>query len=330
MSARPVVVTGATGFVGSAVVRALLDEGMRVRVLVRPNADMSNLQGLTLECVSGDLCAAQSVRQALVGSQGLFHVAARYSLWSRDAEEMYRSNVAGTRNILQAAMDAGLDRVVYTSSVGTLGWSGNSAANEDTPVALADMVGAYKRSKFMAEQVALEFAGKGLPVVIVNPSTPIGARDIKPTPTGRLILDFLAGRMPGYVETGLNFVAVEDVAIGHVLAWKFGVTGRRYILGNQNLTLCEFLAMIAQIARCKAPRLKIPYSVALAAGIASEAASWVTGRPPRAPVVGVLMARKKMFFDCTRALTELGIPQTPVAQAVEQSVRWFRDHGYAA
>lgn len=330
MTDAPVVVTGATGFVGGAVVRALVARGRRVRVLVRAGADMRNLAGLEVERVLGDVCDRESVLKALSGCAGLYHVAARYSLWSREAREMYRANVQGTRTMLQAALDADVPRVVYTSSVGALGLLADRPADEDTPARLADMIGPYKRSKFMAEEVAREFAGRGLPVVIVNPSTPIGAADLKPTPTGQVVVDFLRGKMPGYVETGLNYVNVEDVAAGHLLAFDRGKVGRRYILGNQNLAFGQFLALVAEVSGRRAPRLKVPLAVALAAGAASEAASYVTGKPPHAPIAGVLMARKKMYFDCTRAATELGMPQTPVRQAVEQAVRWFVDNGYTA
>ena len=329
MSEAPVVVTGATGFVGGAVARALVAQGQRVRVVVRRGADLANLEGLSVERALGDVCDAESMRAALVGARGLYHVAARYSLWSRDAGDMYRSNVEGTRTVLQAALEAGVERVVYTSSVGTLGIPATGSGTEDTPVAITDMVGAYKRSKFMAEAVSREFVSRGLPVVIVNPSTPIGARDLKPTPTGQVVVDFLRGRMPAIVETGLNYVSVEDVATGHLLAYERGEVGRRYILGNQNLSLGEFLGLVAQAAGRRPPRFKVPLFVALAAGVMSEAASYVTGRQPQAPIAGVLMARKKMYFDASRAVQELELPQTPVLVAVQQAVRWFFDNGYA-
>ncbi len=330
MSGAPVVVTGATGFVGGAVVRALVARGQQVRVVVRSGADLSNLEGLPVERALGDVCDLESMRAALLGARGLYHVAARYSLWSRDASDMYRSNVEGTRTVLQAALDAGVERVVYTSSVGTLGIPATGAGTEDTPVALSDMVGAYKRSKFMAEEVSWEFVSRGLPLVIVNPSTPIGARDLKPTPTGQVVVDFLRKRMPAIVDTGLNYVSVEDVAMGHLLAYDRGEVGRRYILGNLNLSLGQFLGLVAVAAGRRAPRFKVPFFVALAAGMMSEAASYVTGRKPQAPLAGVLMARKKMYFDASRAVRELEMPQTPVEVAVEQAVRWFVDHGYAA
>lgn len=330
MSDAPILVTGASGFIGSAVVRALLAKGQRVRVLMREGSDDRNVRGLDVERATGDLCDPMAVRKALRGCRYLYHVAALYSLWSRDTRALYRCNVEGTRTILTCALQESIERVVYTSSVGVLGIPHGSPGNEDTPVTLDAMVGPYKRSKYLAEQEALRIHAEGLPLVIVHPSTPVGARDIKPTPTGKVIVDFMQGKLPAYLDTGLNYVAVTDVAEGHLLAMRHGRDGGRYILGNQDMTLKAFLDLLARLTGRQAPRFQVPYPVAFAAGLASEAASRLTRRPPRAPLVGVQMARKHMYFDPSRARHELGLPQTPVEVALEEAVRWFRDHGYVS
>lgn len=331
MTGAPItLVTGATGFVGSAVARALIERGDRVRVLVRRGADDRNLQGMNVERAEGDLADPEAVARATAGCARVFHVAAHYSLWSRDARAMYRSNVEGTRTVLEAALHAGIERVVYTSSVGVLGIPAGDVGTVDTPVSLADMVGAYKRSKFLAEEEARRMAERGLPLVTVYPSTPIGAHDLKPTPTGKVVVDFLAGRIPAYLDTGLNYVSVEDVAAGHLLAMERAEAGGRYILGNRNMRFAEFLALLAEVAGRKAPRQRIPYAVALAASLVSEGVSRITGQPPTAPFAGVRMARKRMWFDCSRAVADLGMPQTPIEIALEQAVRWFRDNGYVS
>jgi len=325
------VVTGGTGFVGSAVVRHLVAGGHRVRALARRGSDRRLLADLPVEIVEGDLTDAVSLRRSLHGCGWLFHVAAFYSLWARDRRLFYDINVEGTRRILQAAAEAGASRVVYTSTVGALGIPKNgSAGTEETPVSLADMVGDYKRSKFLAEEVARDAARQVLPVVIVNPSAPVGPRDIKPTPTGQMIVDFLRGRMWAYLETGLNLVDVEDVAAGHLLAADRGKVGERYILGSRNLTLREIFKVLGRITGIRPPRVKVSAGMILPLAWASEwVADHLTGRPPVIAVDAVRMARKRMFFDCGKAIRELGLPQSPVEGALDRAVRWFREHGYA-
>ena len=326
----PVLVTGASGFVGSHVVRRLVGLGQRVRVLVRRQSVLTALQGLPVEVVTGDVRDAESVRRAVDGCRFVYHVAADYRLWARQSRELYETNVTGTIQVLTAAWRAGAERIVYTSTVGALGVPVNGRpATEETPATLEMMIGHYKRSKFLAEQEALGLARKGCPVVIVNPSTPVGPWDMKPTPTGQMIVDFLRGRMPGYVDTGLNLVDVEDVAEGHRLAMSKGRLGERYILGSRNMTLREILEILARLGGRPMPRLKIPWVVAFGAACVSTGVAWVTGGTPAIPFEGVRMARKKMFFDAGKAVRELGLPQRPVEEALEKAVRWFRDHRYA-
>lgn len=325
------VVTGGTGFVGGAVIRHLVGAGHHVRALARPGSDRRLLADLPVEVVDGDLTDDGSLRRPLQGCGWLFHVAAFYSLWARDRRLFYDINVEGTRRILQAAAEAGVSRVVYTSTVGALGIpSDGRPGTEETPVSLADMVGDYKRSKFLAEEVARGFARQGLPVVIVNPSAPVGPGDIKPTPTGQMIVDFLRGRMWAYLETGLNLVDVEDVAAGHLLAAERGDVGERYILGGQNLTLREIFGTLGRIAGIRPPRLKVSAGLVLPLARLSEwVADHVTERPPMIAVDAVRMAQKRMFFDCRKAIRELGLPQSPVEEALARAVRWFRANGYA-
>jgi dihydroflavonol-4-reductase len=324
-----VFVTGATGFIGASLVRELLREGYRVKALARPNSDRRNLNGLDLEICEGDLRDRKSLEEGMKGCETLFHAAADYRLWTRKPAEMYEINVGGTRNILEAALSQGVSRVVYTSSVGTLGNPGNGVAgNETTPVTFADMVGHYKKSKFLAEREAETFIKRGLPLVIVNPSTPVGMLDIKPTPTGRIIVDFLNRKMPAYLDTGLNIIDVEDCAQGHILAASKGRIGEKYILGNENLTLQRIFAMLEKITGLPAPRVKLPYTPILIAALVNEAISRCTGREPLIPLAGVQMARKFMFFDSTKAVHELGLPQRPVDEALRKAVTWFRDNGY--
>ena len=324
-------VTGGTGFVGSAVIRRLVAAGEPVRALNRPGSDRRLLADLPVEHLDGDLTDPASLRRLIKGCGRLFHVAAYYSLWAADRRMFYDINVNGTRHVLQAAADAGLRQVVYTSTVGTLGIPADgSPGTEGTPVSLADMVGDYKRSKFLAEEVAREFARRGLPLVIVNPSTPVGAGDIRPTPTGQMIVDFLCGRMWAYLPTGLNLVDVEDVAAGHLLAAERGKVGERYILGNRNLDLCEIFECLGRIAGIRPPRLKLSAGAILPVARLSEwIADHLTGRPPLIAVDAVQMARKTMFFDCQKAIRELGLPQSPVEEALAKAVRWFRANGYA-
>jgi dihydroflavonol-4-reductase len=323
------LVTGATGFVGRAVVEALLARGREVRVLARRPGHPS-LQGLDVEAVRGDLTEPASLAAAVRDCSRLFHVAADYRLWVPDPARMYGTNVAGTRSLLQAALEAGLERVVYTSTVGALGNPGDGTpGTEDTPVSLADMVGHYKRSKFLAEQVALEFAARGLPLVVVNPSTPVGPWDARPTPTGQMIVDFLRGKMPAFLDSGLNLIHVRDVAQGHLLAEDRGRVGERYILGHQDLTLAEIFARLADLSGVKAPRWRLPYYPVLGLAYVNELwSTWITRRPPMIPLTAVKMAKKFMFFDSQKAVRELGLPQTPIDQALLDAIHWFRSHGY--
>lgn len=326
-----VFVTGGTGFVGSRVVRKLLERGEEVRCLVRKTSARGNLDGLAVEQVVGDLRDAESLRSGMRGCDTVYHVAADYRLWSRDPQELYRSNVDGTRNILSAAERAGCGKIVYCSSVGALGIpKDGTPGTERTPVTLEDMVGHYKRSKFLAEQEALQAAERGLPVVIVNPSTPVGPNDIKPTETGRIITRFLNNQMPAFLDTGLNLVDVDDVAAGHLLAAEKGRVGEKYILGNRNMTLRQILECLAVLTGKPAPRVEMPYNLVLGMARVNEfCMGTLLRREPGVPVEGVRMARKKMFFDASRAVRELGLPQTPVEGALERAVRWFCDHGYA-
>lgn len=323
-------VTGGTGFVGSNLVRLLCERGMRVRVLARPTSRLDIIGDLPVETVTGDLTDRESLWPLVDGASVLYHVAADYRLWVRKPEEMYRSNVDGTAILLDTAMRASVPRIVYTSTVGCLGIPKDlTPGTEDTPVELSDMVGHYKRSKFLAEKVAMDYAKSGLPVVIVNPSTPVGPGDHKPTPTGKIIVDFLSGRIPAFVDTGLNLVDVRDVSMGHILAMEKGRVGEKYILGSRNLTLEEVLAMIASVAGRKAPRIRIPYLLAyLVGGVSTAWSNMVTYRPPSVSLESVRMSRKKMFFSAEKAVCELGLPQSPVENAIEDAVRWFTDHGY--
>lgn len=325
------LVTGATGFVGSAVARQLLRSGHHVRVLIRPNSDRRNLEGLAVEIVCGDLSDRESLDRALRGCKVLFHVAADYRLWVRNPQDIYQNNVTGTRNIMLASAHAGVERIVYTSSVATLGLLANATpADEETPVSLTDMIGHYKRSKFLAEAAVRElFERQGLPVIIVNPSTPIGPRDIKPTPTGRMIVDAVAGRMPAYVDTGLNFVGVDDVAIGHQLALERGRLGERYILGGENMTLQKILTEIATITGRRPPRFRLPHNAVLPIAYLAEAWSRLTNSSdPRVTVDGVRLARKHMFFAIDKARRELGFDPRPPQEALQEAVHWFRHHGH--
>lgn len=323
-------VTGATGFIGASIVRELLKDGREVRVLVRPASNLSNLRGLDVEVWKGDLLDPAGLRSGLKGCDVLYHAAADYRLWTRNPDEMYRINVGGTTAVLDAALENNLSRVVYTSSVGTLGNPGNGMpGDEDTKVSLADMVGPYKKSKFLAEREAERFIALGLPLVIVNPSTPVGPWDIKPTPTGKIIVDFLKRKMPAYLDTGLNLIPVEECARGHILAEQKGRTGRKYILGNANLSLRDIFMMLQKITGIPAPRVRLPYAPVLAAAWINEGLSRITGREPLIPLAGVRMAAHHMYFDSGRAVRELGLPQAPVTDALEQAVEWFRINGYA-
>lgn len=323
------LVTGTTGFLGAALLRELIADGRDVRVLVRPDANRSNIEGLDAEVVTGDLRDRDSLAAALQGCEVLYHAAAYYSLWSRDKRTMYDINVQGTRNILEAAMTENVRKVVYTSTVGCIGlWPDGRPADEQTPLDPAILCNDYKLSKYQAEQAALEFAGRGLPVVVVNPSAPVGPWDIKPTPTGKLILDFINGKMPAYLDTGLNLIDVRDCARGHLLAEQKGTVGERYILGNRNLSLHEILLALEKITGIPAPRIKMPYWVAYAAGWICETVSDViTHQPPAVPLGGVKMAKHKMYFDPSKAVRELGLPQNSVVGALEDAVQWMKEHG---
>jgi dihydroflavonol-4-reductase len=325
-----VFITGATGFIGASLTRVLLGEGYAIKALVRPGTDLRNLEGLDIELCRGDLRDRESLDKGLAGCDTLYHAAADYRLWTRKPKEMYDINVGGTRNILAAALARGVSRVVYTSSVGTLGNPGDGTpGDETTPVTLADMVGDYKKSKFLAEREAEQFVARGLPLVIVNPSTPVGPLDIKPTPTGKIIVDFLNRKMPAYLDTGLNIIDVEDCARGHLLAARCGRTGEKYILGNQNLTLRGIFAMMEEVTGLPAPKVRLPYTPILVAAYLNEACSYLTGKEPLIPLAGVQMARKFMFFDSAKAVRELGLPQRPVIDALRRAVEWFRSNGYA-
>ncbi len=324
-------VTGGSGFIGAAIVRALLEDGFGVRVLLRPGSDRRNLAGLEVEQWEGDLLQPASLANGMAGCDLLFHAAADYRLWTPEPAAMYAANVDGTRNILAAALESGISRVVYTSSVGTLGNPGDGRpGTEETPVTLADMVGHYKRSKFLAEREAESFLAKGLPLVIVNPSTPVGPGDVKPTPTGKMIVDFLNGRMPAYLETGLNIIDVDDCARGHLLAASRGEIGRKYILGGEDLSMKEILRLLAAASGRPAPKMRLPRLPVLLAAHASEAVARVTGREPLIPVAGVRMAAKKMFFDSSRARAELGLDTGAPAVALQRAVDWFRANGYVS
>jgi dihydroflavonol-4-reductase len=326
-----VFVTGATGFLGAHVARVLAEQGADLRLLVRSSSDLRNIEGLPADCVTGDLRSPASFEKAIAGCDTVFHVAADYRLWVRDPEQMYRSNVEGTRALLEGARKNGVRRVLYTSSVATMGFSSNGiSADEESPVTLAEMIGHYKRSKFMAEQIALAAGRSGQDVVIVNPSTPVGEMDIKPTPTGRIIVDFLKKKFPAYVDTGLNLVDATECARGHVAALEKGRSGQRYILGGENLTLKQILDKLAAITGLPAPRVRVPYVLALATGIVDEIVTGrIRGREPRATIDAVRMGRKKMFVSSAKAERELGWQIVPVDDALRRAATWFRAKGYA-
>ena len=324
-------VTGATGFVGSHVARALAAQGADLRLLVRSGSDLRNIQELQAERVMGDLRDAVSLKKAVAGCDVVFHVAADYRLWVRDPDEMYRSNVEGTKAILEAARESKVRRVVYTSSVATMGFQSNGhLANEESPVSLANMIGPYKRSKYMAEELAIRAGKSGMDVVVVNPTTPVGERDIKPTPTGRIVVDFLKKKFPAYVDTGLNLVDVAECAQGHIAALEKGRSGERYILGGENLTLKQILDRLADITGLPSPKIKVPYVVALATGVVDQVVTgYIRNREPRATIDAVRMGRKKMFVSSGKAEHDLGWKTVPVDAALRRAVEWFRANGYA-
>jgi len=326
----PDLVTGATGFVGAHVARALLARGRSVRCLVRPGSRLANLAGLPVEIVRGDLRDRASLDAALRGAENLYHCAADYRLYARDPREIYAANVGGTENILSAAASAGVRRIVHTSSVATLCPRADGApADESDAASETDVIGHYKRSKVLAERVALRHAAAGLPVVVVNPSTPVGELDVKPTPTGRIVVDFLRRRMPAYVDTGLNVVDVRDVALGHLLAAEKGRVGQRYILGHRNMTLKELLDVLAGISGIPSPTVRLPLWIPVAAAAVDTGLARLLGREPRVSLESARMARHRMFFDAGKAVSELGFPQSPVEGALARAVAWFRQNGYA-
>lgn len=322
------LVTGASGFLGSHVARQLVARGDDVRVLLRPSSHNRAIGDLSLEYVTGDLRDADSLERAVKGAQRVFHVAADYRLWARRSREIYDSNVGGTKNLLAAAKRAGVAQFIYTSTVATIAVDRSEPPNELTEAKLEEMVGHYKRSKWMAEREVLNAAKEGLPVIVAMPTTPVGPWDWKPTPTGKIIVDFLNGKMPGYVETGLNFVGVEECAAGHLLVAEKGKIGERYLLGAENLTLKQVLDILEKVTGLSAPTLKIPHGVALGVAYASTIFSRLIGEEPQIPIEGVKIARHKMFVDCSRAKRELGFQPGPVAAALERAVRWYEGNGY--
>jgi dihydroflavonol-4-reductase len=322
---KPTLVTGATGFIGWHVAKKLLERGQRVRALVR---DPGKLRELDPEQIAGDLRDPESLRLAVRDCAVVYHVAADYRLWAKNPAELYESNVEGTRNLLQAARNAGVERVVYTSTVGCIGVPVNGVGHEDVPVGLNEMTGAYKRSKFLAEQIALQFAKEGFPVIVVNPTAPVGDHDFKPTPTGKIVVDFLRRRMPAYVDTGLNVVDVRDTAEGHILACERGVPGQRYVLGSENLTLRQIFEKLENVSNLPAPAVRLPYALAYTVGVVSTAWAHITGMEPRAPLDGVRMARKKMWVTHEKAARELGFSPGPADGALRRAVEWFQANGY--
>jgi dihydroflavonol-4-reductase len=324
-----VLVTGATGFIGGNLARELRRRGHEVSALVRPGSNTLTIDGTGVEQVAGDILDRESVDRALRGCEVVFHCAAAYTFWAPDPDLVYRTNVGGTANVLEAARQAGVSKVVYTSTVSTVGLATGEPGTENTPMDPSRLVGHYKKSKYQAERLALTMASEGLPVVVVNPTTPVGPWDVKPTPTGRMVLDFLRGRIPVYLETGMNLVDVADVAAGHILAMEQGEPGQRYLLGNRNVTLREIFAMLQVVTGRRAPRWRAPYWLALGAGYLDQLVEGrVLGREPRIPLEGLKVARTPMYVSCLKAVTELGQPQSPVEAALEKSAKWFIDHGY--
>jgi dihydroflavonol-4-reductase len=330
-------VTGASGFIGANLVHELVARGHRVKALLRPESDVRGLRGVDFQRVTGDILDRRLLQKEIDGCDWCFHVAASYRLWMRNYAPMYETNVEGTRNVLEAAGKVGCQKIVYTSTVGCIGLPKKikgkfTPSTETEKVSDAQMTNDYKRSKFRAEAVAFDLSHKkGLPIIIVSPTAPVGPRDVKPTPTGQVIVDFLNRKLPAYLDTGLNWVHVRDVAIGHILAAEKGRFGERYILGNRdgNWTMKEMLLALEEITGIRAPRMRIPYWVAYRAAEINEMISFVTGNPPRAPLAGVKMAKYKMWFDPTKAIRYLGLPQTPPKQALAEAVEWFRAHDYA-
>ncbi len=324
-----VLVTGATGFIGGNLARQLSFRGYQVRALVRPGSKTSTIDGTGIEPFSGDILDRPSVAGAIEGCNAVFHCAATYSFWSPDPSLVHRTNCEGTRIVLEEAQKAGVEKVVFTSTVSTIGLPERGLGAEETPLDPGHLVGHYKQSKYQAEQVALKMASRGLPVVVVNPTAPVGPWDVKPTPTGRIVLDFLLGRIPGYLNTGLNVVDVADVAAGHILALEKGLSGQRYILGHRNLSLKELLAVLSRLTGLPSPRWRVPFWAALGAGYVDQLVEGkLLRRPPRIPVEGIKIAQTPMYVTSQKAIVQLGLPQTPVEDALLRAVRWFTEHGY--
>ncbi len=324
-----VLVTGATGFVGGNLARQLRRRGYQVRALVRPGSSTLAIDGNGVETVPGDILDRESVIRAVRGCEAVFHCAAAYTFWARDPRTIHRTNVDGTATVLDAAREAGVARVVYTSTVSTIGLFNGGVGTEETPLDPGHLAGDYKKSKYAAERLALERASQGLPVVVVNPTTPVGPWDVKPTPTGRMVLDFLRGRIPVYLDTGMNLVDVEDVAEGHILALEKGQPGERYILGNRNVSLKEVFEMLQDLTGRRAPRWQAPFWLVIGAGYVDLLLEGrLLRREPRIPLEGLKVSRKPMYVKCHKAISELGLPQRPVESALENAVRWFTDYGY--
>ena len=325
-----VLITGSSGFIGTAVTRAVVANGDDVRVLVRPKSDRRNLEGLPVEIFEGDLQDSSSLQKAVIGCQGVYHVAAHYALWAQNPKTFYDVNVEGTKQLFRAAQEAGVERIVYTSTIGAIGLPVDGGlGHEELFPSENQLSGDYKRSKFLAEQEVLKMANTGLPVVIVNPTAPVGERDVKPTPTGQIIVDFMKRRMFAYIETGMNLIDVDDVALGHVRAMERGRIGERYILGNQNLLFHEICQILSELTDVPAPRVRVPWKLILPlAHVNTWIANHLTHKTPRIPLEGVRMAKYRMHYDCTKARKELDLPQTSVETALEKAVGWFRQHGY--
>lgn len=324
-----VLVTGATGFIGGNLARELWRRGHEVRALVRPGSNTLTIDGTGIKQVTGDILDQESVLRAVQDCEAVFHCAAAYTFWTREPALIHKTNVEGTAIVLEAARRAQVSRVVYTSTVSTIGLSSHGPSNEDTTLDPRHLVGNYKISKYQAKQVALSMAAKGLPVVIVNPTAPVGPWDVKPTPTGRVIVDFVRGRIPAYLATGMNLVDVEDVAAGHILAMERGQPGQRYLLGNRNVTLKEFFAMLQELTGLRAPWCRVPYWLAICAGYLDHLVEdKILGREPRIPLEGLKVSKKPMYVNCQKSVRELGQLQNPVEAALEKAVRWFSDHGY--
>ena len=324
-----ILVTGATGFIGGNLARELWHKGYQVRALVRPGSNTLTIKDTSIEQVSGDILDVESVRRAITGCEAVFHCAAAYTFWARNPQDIYRANVSGTRLVLEEARRNAVEKVVYTSTVATVAMKPGGLGSEDGPVDLGHLVGNYKKSKLQAEQVALKMAAEGLPVVVVNPTAPFGPWDVKPTPTGRVVLDFLKGKIPAYVETGLNLVDVSDVVAGHILAMERGVSGQRYLLGNCNLSLEQIFKLLEELTGRPAPKLRLPFWVAMGVGYIDQAwEGMLLHREPKIPLEGLKVSKTPMYVSCQKAVTELGLPQSPVEGALEKAIRWFTEYGY--